>query len=53
MGKVRVLFSALAICVSFSLGYMVVPLLAFFLREWKSLVLAVSLLNLLYLPLWW
>lgn len=53
MGRVRLLFSALGVCVSFSLGYMLVPLLAFFLRDWKSLVFAVCLLNLLYLPLWW
>lgn len=51
--KVRVIFSSLGVCLSFSAGYMLLPLIAYFLRDWKSLLLAICLLSLLYLPLWW
>ncbi|KAG8008534.1 Solute carrier family 22 member 5 [Nibea albiflora] len=52
-GNVRVLFSSLGVCLCFAIGYMVLPLLAYFLRDWKSLLLAVALPGLLYIPLWW
>lgn len=51
--KVRVIFSSLGVCLSFSAGYMLLPLIAYFLRDWKSLLLAICLFSLLYLPLWW
>lgn len=52
-GKVRVLFSSMGICVSYAIGYMFLPLLAYLLRDWKSLTLVLSVPGLLYLPLWW
>ncbi|XP_068456356.1 organic cation/carnitine transporter 2-like [Clinocottus analis] len=52
-GKPKVLFSSLGVCLGFAFGYMMLPLFAYFLRDWKSLVLAVSLPGLLYIPLWW
>ncbi|XP_042355459.1 solute carrier family 22 member 5-like [Plectropomus leopardus] len=52
-GNVRVLFSSLGVGLSFSFGYMMLPLFAYFLRDWKSLLLAISLPGLLYIPLWW
>uniref|UniRef100_A0A8C3G3J6 Major facilitator superfamily (MFS) profile domain-containing protein n=1 Tax=Cyclopterus lumpus TaxID=8103 RepID=A0A8C3G3J6_CYCLU len=52
-GDVRVLFSSLGVCLGFSIGYMMLPLFAYFLRGWKSLLLAISLPGLLYIPLWW
>ncbi|XP_034746117.1 solute carrier family 22 member 5-like [Etheostoma cragini] len=52
-GNVRVMFSSLGVCLGFAIGYMTLPLLAYFLRDWKSLLLAISLPGLLYLPLWW
>ncbi|XP_059207133.1 organic cation/carnitine transporter 2-like [Centropristis striata] len=51
-GKVRVLFSSLS-GLGFVLGYMMLPLFAYFLRDWKSLMLATSLPGLLYIPFWW
>ncbi|KAJ4929519.1 hypothetical protein JOQ06_018543, partial [Pogonophryne albipinna] len=51
-GNVRVLFSSLGSCLGFAIGYMILPLAAYFLRDWKSLMLASSLPCLLYLPLW-
>ncbi|XP_042354903.1 solute carrier family 22 member 5-like isoform X2 [Plectropomus leopardus] len=52
-GKVRVLFSSMGVCLGFAVGYMLLPLFAYFLRDWKSLLLGVSLPGLLYIPFWW
>lgn len=52
-GRVRVLFSSMAMCVGFAIGYMLLPLLAYLLREWKFLLFAIFLSGLIYLPLWW
>ncbi|XP_037322513.2 solute carrier family 22 member 4-like [Pungitius pungitius] len=52
-GHVRVLYSSMGTCLSFTVGYMLLPLFAFFLRDWKSLLLALSLPGLAFLPLWW
>lgn len=52
-GKVRVLYSSLGVCVSFAIGYMMLPLLAYFLKDWKSLLFGIALPGLMYLTLWW
>ncbi|CAN9501811.1 unnamed protein product [Ophioblennius macclurei] len=52
-GKVRVIFSSMGICLSYAVGYMCLPLLAYFVRDWKSLTMILSLPGLLYMPLWW
>ncbi|XP_051256242.1 solute carrier family 22 member 5-like [Dicentrarchus labrax] len=52
-GNVRVLFSSLGVCLCFAMGYMMLPLMAYFLTDWKSLLLAIALSGLLYIPLWW
>ncbi|XP_042354906.1 solute carrier family 22 member 5-like isoform X2 [Plectropomus leopardus] len=52
-GKVRLMFSSMAVCLGFAVGYMLLPLVAYFLRDWKSLLLGGSLPCLLYIPLWW
>ncbi|XP_070699655.1 organic cation/carnitine transporter 2-like [Pempheris klunzingeri] len=52
-GNVRVLFSSLGTCLGFSVGYMMLSLFAYFLRDWKSLLLALSMPGLMYIPLWW
>nr|XP_040037473.1 solute carrier family 22 member 5-like [Gasterosteus aculeatus aculeatus] len=52
-GRVRVLFSSLGVCLAFAFGFMMLPLFAYFLRDWRSLLLATSLPSLLYIPLWW
>lgn len=51
-GKVRVLYSSLGTCLGFATGYMILPLLAYFLRDWKSLSLALSLPCVAYVPFW-
>ncbi|XP_054481193.1 solute carrier family 22 member 4-like [Anoplopoma fimbria] len=52
-GNIRVLYSSLGSCLSFSIGYMMLPLFAYLLRDWKSLLLALSLPCLAYIPFWW
>ncbi|XP_056263572.1 solute carrier family 22 member 4-like isoform X2 [Pseudoliparis swirei] len=52
-GHVRVLYSSMGACLSFTLGYMMLPIFAFLLRDWTSLLLALSLPCLAFLPLWW
>ncbi|XP_029704042.1 solute carrier family 22 member 5-like [Takifugu rubripes] len=52
-GKVRVLFSSLGISLSFAMGYMLLPLFAYFLRDWKSLLFAIFPAHFMSLFLWW
>ncbi|KAM9348841.1 organic cation/carnitine transporter 2-like [Symphorus nematophorus] len=52
-GNVQVIFSSVGVCLGFAVGYMMLPLFAYFLRDWKSLLLATSLPGLAYIPLWW
>ncbi|KAM9332345.1 organic cation/carnitine transporter 2-like isoform 2-T2 [Pholidichthys leucotaenia] len=52
-GDVRILYSSLGTCFGFAAGYMMLPLIAYFLRDWKSLLLALSVPCLAYLPFWW
>uniref|UniRef100_A0A8C5GGB9 Solute carrier family 22 member 5-like n=1 Tax=Gouania willdenowi TaxID=441366 RepID=A0A8C5GGB9_GOUWI len=52
-GKVRVLYSSLGISFGYSIGYMLLPLFAYFLRDWKSLQVGLALPVLFYIPMWW
>lgn len=52
-GTVRVIYSSLGTCMGFAVGYMLLPLFAYFLRDWKSLLLGLSVPSLVYIPLWW
>ncbi|XP_039606967.1 solute carrier family 22 member 4-like isoform X1 [Polypterus senegalus] len=49
----RIAYSTLGVCVFYSLGYVVLPLFAYFIRDWRMLLLAISLPGILYIPLWW
>ncbi|XP_030649955.1 solute carrier family 22 member 5-like [Chanos chanos] len=51
--SVRVLYSSLGVCLFFAIGYMLLPLIAFFIRDWRMLLLTMSLPALIYIPLWW
>ncbi|NXU05339.1 S22A5 protein, partial [Buphagus erythrorhynchus] len=54
LGKsIRVLFCTLGVCVFYAFGYMLLPLFAFFSRDWRMLLLALTLPGLLCIPLWW
>ncbi|RVE64120.1 hypothetical protein OJAV_G00143120 [Oryzias javanicus] len=52
-GNVRVLYSSMGTCCGFAVGYMLLPLCAYFLRDWRSLLLALSVPCVAYIPLWW
>uniref|UniRef100_A0A3Q1G9D7 Solute carrier family 22 member 5-like n=1 Tax=Acanthochromis polyacanthus TaxID=80966 RepID=A0A3Q1G9D7_9TELE len=49
-GNERVLFSSLGSCLSFAIGYMTLPLFAYFLRDWKSLLYALSVPSVVFIP---
>ncbi|XP_063058342.1 solute carrier family 22 member 4 [Engraulis encrasicolus] len=51
--SVRVLYGTLGVCLFFALGYMLLPLMAYAIRDWRMLQLALTLPGFLYVPLWW
>ncbi|KAM5299678.1 organic cation/carnitine transporter 2 isoform 2-T2 [Ctenodactylus gundi] len=54
LGKsVRIIFSTLGVCIFFAVGYMVLPLLAYFIRDWRMLLLALTVPGVLCAVLWW
>ncbi|XP_008286210.1 solute carrier family 22 member 4-like [Stegastes partitus] len=52
-GNVRVFYASLGSCLAFAIGYMILPLLAYFIRNWKYLLYALSVPSVVYIPLWW
>ncbi|XP_068600506.1 organic cation/carnitine transporter 2-like [Brachionichthys hirsutus] len=52
-GNVRLTFSSFGVNFAFALGYMLLPLFAFFLKDWKFLLFAVTLPGLVFIPIWW
>nr|KAF6448788.1 hypothetical protein HJG63_017732 [Rousettus aegyptiacus] len=43
LGKsVRIIFSTLGVCIFFAVGYMLLPLFAYFIRDWRMLLLALT-----------
>uniref|UniRef100_A0A452HY95 Major facilitator superfamily (MFS) profile domain-containing protein n=1 Tax=Gopherus agassizii TaxID=38772 RepID=A0A452HY95_9SAUR len=54
LGKtVRIIFCTLGVCIFYAVGYMLLPLFAYFIRDWRMLLLALTLPGLLCIPLWW
>ncbi|XP_063148401.1 solute carrier family 22 member 4 [Candoia aspera] len=54
LGKtVRIIFSTLGVCIFFAIGYMLLPLFAYFIREWRMLLLALTVPGVCCIPLWW
>ncbi|XP_069755118.1 organic cation/carnitine transporter 2-like [Narcine bancroftii] len=54
LGKsIRILFCTVGVCISYAIGYMLLPLLAFYIRSWRMLLLALSFFNLACIPSLW
>ncbi|XP_061103256.1 organic cation/carnitine transporter 2-like [Conger conger] len=52
-GTPRKIYTSLGINGSYAIGYMILPLLAYFSRDWKTLLLAMSVPSFAYIPLSW
>ncbi|XP_061926082.1 solute carrier family 22 member 4-like [Entelurus aequoreus] len=52
-GNVRLLYSSLGTCSGFAVGYMLLPVCAYFVRDWKNLLLVLSVPCLAFFPFWW
>ncbi|XP_036279127.1 solute carrier family 22 member 5 [Pipistrellus kuhlii] len=54
LGKsTRIIFSTLGVCIFYAIGYMLLPLFGYFIRDWRTLLLALTLPGLLCAVLWW
>lgn len=53
VGTVRNLFGPVGMFLCLAVGYLILPLFAFFLRAWRSLLMTISLPCLIYVPLFW
>ncbi|XP_032885146.1 solute carrier family 22 member 4-like isoform X2 [Amblyraja radiata] len=51
--SIRVAFNSFGIGCLYAVGYMMLPFVAYFVRGWRMLILILSLISLLYIPLWW
>ncbi|CAM4672986.1 unnamed protein product [Leuciscus chuanchicus] len=51
--SVRDIYSTLGVCLFFSIGYMMLPLAAYFLRDWRTLLLVLTIPGFFCMPLWW
>ncbi|XP_060911086.1 solute carrier family 22 member 4-like [Labrus mixtus] len=50
---VRPVFSTAGVSIFFAVGYMLLPLFAFFIRDWRMLILGLALPGFFCVPLWW
>ncbi|XP_043561292.1 solute carrier family 22 member 5-like [Chiloscyllium plagiosum] len=54
LGKAeRIAFGTIGVCLFYAVGYVVLPIFAYFIRDWRMLLVALSLPQILYVPLWW
>ncbi|KAG8507824.1 Solute carrier family 22 member 5, partial [Galemys pyrenaicus] len=54
LGKsIRIIFSTLGVCIFYALGFMLLPLFAYFIRDWRMLLLALTVPGVLCAVLWW
>ncbi|CAN9501812.1 unnamed protein product [Ophioblennius macclurei] len=51
--RVRTVFSTSGVCMFFGFGYMLLPLAAYLIRDWRMLLLCLALPGFLYVPFWW
>ncbi|XP_051734125.1 solute carrier family 22 member 5-like [Ctenopharyngodon idella] len=51
--SLRVLFTTLGAFLHYCIGYMVLPWIAFAVRDWRTLLRVLSGVTVVYVPLWW
>ncbi|KAL1780233.1 solute carrier family 22 member 5, partial [Sigmodon hispidus] len=51
--SIRIIFSTLGVCIFYAFGFMVLPLFAYFIRDWRMLLLAINVPGVLCGALWW
>ncbi|XP_067279533.1 organic cation/carnitine transporter 2-like [Pseudorasbora parva] len=51
--SIRDIYSTLGVCLFFSIGYMMLPLAAYFLRDWRMLLMVLTIPGFFCMPLWW
>lgn len=49
----RVLFTTLGAFLFYCIGYMILPWIAYGIREWRTLLAVLSATPLMNIPLWW
>ncbi|KAJ8266834.1 hypothetical protein GJAV_G00135200, partial [Gymnothorax javanicus] len=47
---IRIIYTTLGACIFFSFGYMMIPLMAYFIREWRILLIAIIVPSIFYFP---
>uniref|UniRef100_A0AAY4CDH5 Major facilitator superfamily (MFS) profile domain-containing protein n=1 Tax=Denticeps clupeoides TaxID=299321 RepID=A0AAY4CDH5_9TELE len=51
--SMRVLFTTLGSFLHYCIGYMLLPLIAYFMRDWRPLLQILATMTVVYFPLWW
>ncbi|XP_072451020.1 organic cation/carnitine transporter 2-like [Chiloscyllium punctatum] len=54
LGKAeRTAYSTLGVCMFYAVGYIILPVFAYYIRDWRMLLLALTIPEILYIPFWW
>ncbi|XP_067885469.1 solute carrier family 22 member 4-like isoform X3 [Heterodontus francisci] len=54
LGKTtRTTYATLGVCMFYAIGYIILPFFAYHIRNWRMLLFALTLPEILYIPSWW